>query len=275
LEIAKIDCLPSIDKEQEKNSSTLHHRTTPYDSDLAFIHNSTYTHITTTTTMWPWHTLTRWWESLWQALGFMAGRSGQLLVLGLDNAGKTTLLHAIRTGTTRTFPPTDRPSVETLVWKNSKSSIQFTAWDLGGHEAVRHLWEDYVSTQVSAILFVVDASDGERLEEAGYELDHLMHSITQNNHHATASSLDHGTKGVDDGTLSSSNDESIPAIPLALLLNKCDLPEALPSAEILQKIDFLNVKNYQEEKYLRVFRISAIRNEGYAEAFQWISTFLR
>jgi GTP-binding protein SAR1 len=198
--------------------------------------------------MFIWTSLSYWWETLKQALG-LAGKQGQLLLLGLDNAGKTTLLHHLRTGPSaplgRTFPPTDRPSREQLVWTGG---IQFTAWDLGGHEAVRHLWEDYLSSELSAILFLVDASDGERIEEAGYELDHLLHTITQD-------------KGE--------------GIPVALLLNKCDLAEALPSVEILQKMDYANLQNYQAEKYMRVFRISVLKSQGYAEAFQWIGTFLR
>ena len=110
------------------------------------------------------------WESLMSSLGLGGGKEGTLLLLGLDNAGKTTLLHRLRTGDIKHVPPTDRP------YQSDKFSFQrltFQAWDLGGHEAVRHIWEDYVC-ECSAVLFLVDATDANRLEEAGFELDALI-----------------------------------------------------------------------------------------------------
>lgn len=178
------------------------------------------------------------WKSLWSALGFK-GKEGTLLLLGLDNAGKTTLLHRLRTGGVRNFPPTDRPSSETFTYQG----ITFSAWDLGGHEAVRHLWEDYVC-ECKAVLFLVDASDSERLEEVGYELDALI-----------------AEKVVQD-------------LPIALLFNKCDLPEAMSSEEMCQRIQYSDLVKMQGEENMASFRISVLRGEGYQEAFRWISKFL-
>jgi GTP-binding protein SAR1 len=164
-----------------------------------------------------------------------------LVVLGLDNAGKTTLLHRLRTGDVRNFPPTDRPHHHTE--KFECQGLKFQAWDLGGHEAVRHLWEDYVC-ESSAVLFVVDASDSVRLEEAGFELDALI-----------------GEKIVQD-------------VPVAILLNKCDLEEALPSSEICQRIHFDELQRMQGPDKIALFRISVLRGEGYPAAFRWVSNFL-
>ena len=180
-----------------------------------------------------WRSLLR---SLLDSLGFK-GKEGTLLLLGLDNAGKTTLLHRLRTGQIRNYPPTDRPS---LTEKFTISGITFSAWDLGGHEAVRHLWSDY-APECKALLFLIDASDVERLEEAGYELDALIAE---------------GIIGAD--------------IPIAILLNKCDLPSARPSADVCDKIQY---KDFRTET-MRIFRISVLKGEGYQEAFQWIATFL-
>lgn len=79
------------------------------------------------------------WNALWSALGF-EGKQGSLLLLGLDNAGKTTLLHRLRTGDIRSFPPTDRPHhVETF----SCQGISFQAWDLGGKNVC--MWDELSS----------------------------------------------------------------------------------------------------------------------------------
>ena len=179
------------------------------------------------------------WNSLWTALGF-DGKNGTLLLLGLDNAGKTTLLHRLRTGDVRSFPPTDRPH---QTEKFSFQGITFQAWDLGGHEAVRHLWEDYVC-ECSAVLFLLDAADSARLEEAGFELDALI-----------------GEKIVDN-------------IPIAIMCNKCDMEDALPSKEIQSRLDYENLKKMQGEDMINMFRISVLRGEGYQAAFRWISNHL-
>jgi GTP-binding protein SAR1 len=179
-------------------------------------------------------------NSIWRALG-LEGKEGSLVVLGLDNAGKTTLLHRLRTGgDVRSFPPTDRPY---QTEKFTCQGLTFSAWDLGGHEAVRHLWEDYVC-ESSAVLFVIDASDNTRLEEAGFELDALI-----------------GEKVVAD-------------VPVAVLLNKCDLEEALSSAEICQRIKYDELQRLQGEDKIAIFRISVLRGEGYQAAFRWVANFL-
>ncbi|EEC45225.1 predicted protein, partial [Phaeodactylum tricornutum CCAP 1055/1] len=171
----------------------------------------------------------------------LSNKQGQLLLLGLDNAGKTTLLHRLRTGDIRHFPPTDRPSQEYFRYGN----VSFQAWDLGGHEAVRHLWEDYVSTQVSAVFFMIDATDDGRVEEAAYELDALI------------------------------GEQLVKDIPVAVLLNKCDEEErALTSADICRRIEYDNLAQTQGTDKMAVFRISVLKGEGYQDAFRWISNFL-
>lgn len=178
-------------------------------------------------------------ENFFQSIG-LKGKEGTLLLLGLDNAGKSTLVHRLRTGSIRNYPPTDRPS---LTEKFTYRGITFQAWDLGGHEAVRHLWGDYVC-ECKAILFLIDAADTERLEEAGYELDALI------------------ADGVIEG------------LPVAILLNKCDLQEAASSAQICEKIQYQDIVSMHGVDKVRVFRISVLRGEGYEEAFKWLSSFL-
>jgi GTP-binding protein SAR1 len=181
-------------------------------------------------------------DTLWKALGFFEGKEGSLLVLGLDNAGKTTMLHRLRTGgDVRSFPPTDRPR-QTEEFETAQG-IKFKAWDMGGHEAVRHLWEDYVC-ESSAVFFLIDVVDQGRFEEAGFELDALI-----------------GEKIVQD-------------LPLAILLNKCDLEEAASTAEVCEKIHYEDLRKMQGDDKIAVFRMSVLKGEGYQAAFRWVADFL-
>jgi len=181
-------------------------------------------------------------DTLWKALGFFEGKEGSLVVLGLDNAGKTTMLHRLRTGgDVRSFPPTDRPH-QTEEFETTQG-IKFRAWDMGGHEAVRHLWEDYVC-ESSAVLFLIDAVDAKRFEEAAFELDALI-----------------GEKVVQD-------------LPVAILLNKCDLDEAVTTEEICQKIQYEDLRRMQGKDKIAVFRMSVLKGEGYQDAFRWVAGFL-
>jgi len=181
-------------------------------------------------------------DTIWKALGFFEGKEGSLVVLGLDNAGKTTMLNRLRTGgEVRSFPPTDRPHL-TDTFETSQG-IKFRAWDMGGHEAVRHLWEDYVC-ESSAVFFLIDAVDKGRFEEAGFELDALI-----------------GEKIVQD-------------LPVAILLNKCDLTEAASTSEVCENILFEDLRKIQGDDKIAVFRMSVLKGEGYQAAFRWVADFL-
>ena len=210
-------------------------------------------------------------------------KKGRLLVLGLDNAGKTTLLQAIRrldttTNTStqssnstdnnnntntnlRSYPPTDRPEhIKNIVTINHQ--ITFHAYDLGGHEAVRHLWSDYYNTSASssssngnindnndtdtnytnntnlAILFCIDIADRLRVDEAAYELDALIHDgLNNTNHNNTNSNKDNDDYNNNNDRSSTDSNHQIynnhdsdtttavttkSGIPIAILLTKCD-----------------------------------------------------
>uniref|UniRef100_A0A2P2I8R0 E3 ubiquitin-protein ligase TRIM23-like n=1 Tax=Hirondellea gigas TaxID=1518452 RepID=A0A2P2I8R0_9CRUS len=93
----------------------------------------------------------------------------RVVTLGLDGAGKTSILFRLQENLCPPTIPTIGFNVETLHYKNFK----FTIWDVGGQPKLRPLWRHYYfNTQ--AIIFVVDASDAARLEEAMAELTKLM-----------------------------------------------------------------------------------------------------
>lgn len=97
----------------------------------------------------------------------------KLLVLGLDNAGKTTFLYNLQLGEVRESPPTIGFNCENVEYRN----IRFTAWDVGGQKKLRGLWQHYYH-DTHGLIFVVDSADleGDRLASAKEELHTMLQS---------------------------------------------------------------------------------------------------
>ncbi|KAK9300799.1 hypothetical protein QLX08_006653 [Tetragonisca angustula] len=82
-----------------------------------------------------------------------------ILILGLDNAGKTTYLEAAKTKFT----------------KNYKAGVRFNFWDLGGQEELRSLWDKYYA-ESHAVIYIVDSSDREKISESKETFDRVISS---------------------------------------------------------------------------------------------------
>lgn len=93
----------------------------------------------------------------------------RLLLLGLDAAGKTTLLYKMQCGQVVTTVPTIGFNVEQVEFGKST----FTVWDVGGQEKIRPLWRHYYMG-TDALIYVVDSTDKERLEESAEELHKIL-----------------------------------------------------------------------------------------------------
>jgi len=90
-------------------------------------------------------------------------------MLGLDAAGKTTILYKLKLGEVVSSVPTIGFNVETVEYKN----IKFTVWDVGGQDKIRLLWRHYFQN-TQGLIFVVDSSDKERVELAREELQRML-----------------------------------------------------------------------------------------------------
>ncbi|XHG06832.1 hypothetical protein AWENTII_010010 [Aspergillus wentii] len=93
----------------------------------------------------------------------------RILMVGLDAAGKTTILYKLKLGEIVTTIPTIGFNVETVEYKN----IQFTVWDVGGQDKIRPLWRHYFQN-TQGIIFVVDSNDRDRIVEAREELQRML-----------------------------------------------------------------------------------------------------
>lgn len=123
--------------------------------------------------------------------------------MGLQNAGKTSLVNVLTTGS---FAEDMMPTVGFNMRKVTRGGITIKLWDLGGQTRFRSMWERYCRG-VQAIVFVVDSGDLEGLEAARDELHELL------------------------------SKPSLSGIPLLILGNKNDLPEALSVADLTQKLE--------------------------------------
>merc|ERR1711885_91495 len=93
----------------------------------------------------------------------------RILMVGLDAAGKTTVLYKLKLGEVVTTIPTIGFNVETVEYKN----ISFTVWDVGGQTKIRPLWRHYFQN-TQGLIFVVDSNDRDRIHETKDELNRML-----------------------------------------------------------------------------------------------------
>ncbi|KAH3756200.1 Sar1family small GTPase [Pelomyxa schiedti] len=185
---------------------------------------------------WFWSVLS------WLGLGYTHAK---ILFLGLDNAGKTTLLHVLRDDKIAVHPPTKHPTMEELVMGN----VKFNAFDLGGHKEARRLWKEYYA-KADSIIFLVDSWDRDRFAEAKEELDYLLAC------------------------------EELQNSPFVILGNKIDLENAVSEAELRSALGLTHTTGKgtapltEGIRPIEVFMCSIAKRQGYGEAFRWMSQYL-
>merc|ERR1712113_47862 len=93
----------------------------------------------------------------------------RILMVGLDNAGKTTVLYKLKLGEVIHTIPTIGFNVEQVQYKN----INFTVWDVGGQDKIRPLWRHYYKN-TQAVIFVVDSGDRDRIDDKSGKLHPIL-----------------------------------------------------------------------------------------------------
>jgi len=169
-------------------------------------------------------------------LGLFGKKEMRILMVGLDAAGKTTILYKLKLGEIVTTIPTIGFNVETVEYKN----ISFTVWDVGGQDKIRPLWRHYFQN-TQGIIFVVDSNDRERVSEAREELQRML------------------------------NEDELRDALLLVFANKQDLPNAMNASEITDKLGLQGLR--QRTWYIQA--ACATSGDGLYEGLEWLSTNIK
>jgi ADP-ribosylation factor-like protein 2 len=158
----------------------------------------------------------------------------RLLILGLDNAGKTTILRKFSGEPIDTIEPTLGFNIKTL----EHGGYKLNFWDVGGQKTIRAYWRNYFE-RTDGLIWVVDSSDRHRLELCRAELQDLL---TQ---------------------------EKLAGASLLILANKQDLAGAA-SAEEIAKILCLDTDDKFANRHWSIYGCSAVTGSGLAEGMDWM-----
>ncbi|KAF0028682.1 hypothetical protein F2P81_017787 [Scophthalmus maximus] len=139
---------------------------------------------------------------------FFGKKQMRILMVGLDAAGKTTILYKLKLGEIVTTIPTIGFNVETVEYKN----ICFTVWDVGGQDKIRPLWRHYFQN-TQGLIFVVDSNDRERVAESAEELNKMI------------------------------QEDELKEAVLLVFANKQDLPNAMGVTELTDKLGLHSLRS--------------------------------
>jgi len=164
----------------------------------------------------------------------MSKKNAKISVLGLDRAGKTTMLQRLKTG--RWIPdttPTIGMNAETI----QIGDVTFSAWDLGGQLQFRRaLWEMYTRNS-KGLIYVIDLSDPARFPESRVYLWRMLRMTHLKN------------------------------IPLAIFANKVDLIQDVSEQDLA---NFMGI-NSKMSRVLSIFKTSAFTGEGIHKGIYWLA----
>ncbi|KAL1524362.1 hypothetical protein AB1Y20_019259 [Prymnesium parvum] len=169
----------------------------------------------------------------------------QVLILGVDRAGKTTLLEQLKrlyTGLDPLPPGKIPPTVGLNIGRMQVERCKLIFWDLGGTPALRSLWENYYS-EAHGLIFVVDTSDHDRFEEARDTLQLLL------------------------------NHPDLAAIPLLVFANKQDVEGATTPRELEAMFGLKQLLSSSQPQ--NMLGTTALNGDGVQEGIEWLVEALR
>lgn len=155
----------------------------------------------------------------------------RLLMLGLDNAGKTTILKKFNGEDIDTISPTLGFNIKTLEHRGFKLNI----WDVGGQKSLRSYWRNYFES-TDGLIWVVDCADRMRLQDCKQELQNLL------------------------------VEERLAGATLLVFANKQDLPGALPAEKIRELLDLDSIKTH----HWLILGCSAVTGDNLLKGIDWV-----
>ncbi|XP_075056664.1 ADP-ribosylation factor-like protein 14 [Mixophyes fleayi] len=165
-------------------------------------------------------------------------KQARILLLGLDAAGKSTVLYKFKFKEPFSTIPTVGFNVEMI---QTEKHLQLTIWDIGGQQKLRSFW-CYYFENTDGLVYVVDSTNKQTLEEAKKEFQFILQN------------------------------ELIKNVPVVVLANKQDLPGALNADELTRKF---NMKKHCSDRDWYVQPCCAISGQGLAEGFNKVTEFVK
>ena len=169
-------------------------------------------------------------------MGVLISKKKKILLVGLDNSGKTTILNNLIKNKQEDITPTAGINIE----KFDLNGIKYTAYDVSGMHKYCDLKEEKYA-EVNAIIFVIDSNDIIRLKKAKTELKQLLSHISTQN------------------------------VPILFFSNKIDIKTSLSPAEISKEMELSAIV----DRNWNIFGSDAIANMGIKEGIKWLSTLLK
>lgn len=152
-------------------------------------------------------------------------------MVGLDNAGKTTIIYKLHLGEVVVSQPTVGSNVEQVKYKN----ITLEIWDLGGQQNLRPFWATYYKN-ADAVIMVVDSTDRARVGVTKSELFNLLEN------------------------------EDLASTPILVFANKQDLKDAMNVEEITQSLSLHSIRSHD----WHIQACCALTGKGLKEGLEWI-----
>ncbi|CAD0196501.1 unnamed protein product [Chrysodeixis includens] len=164
-----------------------------------------------------------------------------VLILGLDNAGKTTYLEATKTKFSKKYKAMNPNRITTTVGLNigkiDVDGVSLNFWDLGGQQELQSLWDKYYA-ECHAVIYIVDSSDRERVSESKETFDRMIAS------------------------------EHLSGVPLLVLANKQDIPDCMGVHTV--KPIFNQNAHLIGARDIMLMAISALNGDGVDEGIRWL-----
>uniref|UniRef100_A0A3P9B5L9 ADP-ribosylation factor-like protein 3 n=3 Tax=Haplochromini TaxID=319058 RepID=A0A3P9B5L9_9CICH len=155
----------------------------------------------------------------------------RILLLGLDNGGKTTLLKQLASEDISHITPTQGFNIKSVQSQGFKLNV----WDIGGQRKIRPYWRNYFEN-TDVLIYVIDSADRKRFEETGQELAELL------------------------------DEEKLSGVPVLIFANKQDLLTAAPASEIAEGLNLHTIR----DRMWQIQSCSALTGEGIQEGMNWV-----
>ncbi|XP_045611276.1 ADP-ribosylation factor-like protein 3 [Procambarus clarkii] len=160
----------------------------------------------------------------------------RILLLGLDNAGKTTLLKKLASEDITQTTPTQGFNIKSV----QSDGFKLNVWDIGGQRKIRPYWRNYFEN-TDVLIYVIDSGDRKRFDETGQELGEIL------------------------------SEEKLAGVPVLIFANKQDLFNAAPASEIAEGLQLHTIR----DRTWQIQACSATSGEGVKDGLDWVCKNLK